>query len=518
MGKDEHGEFAYSRKMTSTEAQHFPYVKANGPRGLKYLCFDFDRPIGPDDFSRAKVPLHNIISRDPVTGKAHALYELEKPVYKKKTTDTRPGEALPVIYYNRVLDAMRRSLQSDIAFHGSLIKNPLHSKWETLVPTDHPYTLGELSECLDLTTRHRKISSIIPLEEAYEGIRQHTLFEHLRRFAYTEKEHHRSEDSFRIAVEHQAQLMNGLIADPLSDDTVYSTATAVAKWTWKNYTGHRPDNRRRGIMNLDSNLPIHVRQQMGQDFSAGVKIDRTDEKIVNTIITLHSKGLKLTKTNIARCAQVNRVTVYRHWPTVVALLPNDLKALFQPITKRSVPSALTLKLNSTSSPVPYTTESDTFKCHLSVEGLSKRDNEIFAEAVSYVSRITGCGRAPLADLVIAMQIKRKKKMRPVTIEKIKASEFYRDDAIWMTREQGGIPKAKVKDTDLEMTNETIFSNRHLNDDEILVHGVFVVRRRKEDPPPIPSATEDEERKAKVAAVMANFRAKEQERMGYGIAR
>ena len=40
MGKDEHGEFAYSRKMASTEAQHFPYVKANGPRGLKYLCFD----------------------------------------------------------------------------------------------------------------------------------------------------------------------------------------------------------------------------------------------------------------------------------------------------------------------------------------------------------------------------------------------------------------------------------------------------------------------------------------------
>jgi hypothetical protein len=343
-----------------------------------------------------------------------------------------------------------------------------------------------------------------------------TLFEHLRRFAYTEKEHHRSEDSFGIAVEHQAQLMNGLIADPLSDDTVYSTATAVAKWTWKNYTGHRPDNRRRGIMNLDSNLPIHVRQQMGQDFSAGVKIDRTDEKIVNTIITLHSKGLKLTKTNIAHRAQVNRVTVYRHWRTVVAILPNHLKALFQPITKCSIPSALTLKLNSTSSPVPYTTQSDTFKCHLSVEGLSKRDNEIFAEAVSYVSRITGCGRAPLADLVIAMQIKRKQKMRPVTIEKIKASEFYRDGAIWMTREQGGIPKAKVKDTDLEMTNETIFSNRHLNDDEILVHGVFVVRRRKEDPPPIPSATEDEERKAKVAAVMANFRAKERERMGYGI--
>ena len=76
----------------------------------------------------------------------------------------------------------------------------------------------------------------------------------------------------------------------------------------------------------------------------------------------------------------------------------------------------------------------------------------------------------------------------------------------------------MKDTDLEMTNETIFSNRHLNDDEMLVHGVFVVRRRKEDPPPIPSATEDEERKARVTAVMANFRAKELERMGYGIAR
>jgi hypothetical protein len=408
---------------------------------------------------------------------------------------------------------MTRALDADPAYRGSLTKNPLHSKWDAFVLTDHRYTLGELSEHLDLTTtRHRRPVNLFPLEEAYEGIRQHTLFEHLRRFAYTEKEHHHSEDSFRIAVEHQAEFMNGLMADPLSDGTVYSTASAVSKWTWKNYTGHGPDNRRRGIMNLDSNLPIQVRQQMGQEFSAGVKIDNTDEKIITTITTLHGRGRKLDKANIALHARLNRKTIYRHWDKVIALLPHDLKALLQPNKKRSVPSSLTYKLSSTSSPVPYATERDTLECSLSVEGLSKRDTEIFAEAVPYVSRITGLGRAPLTDLVIVMQIKRKKKMRPVTIAKIKASECYRDGAVYMKREHV-IPKPKVKDANLVMTDELIFpSSRPLNDDERLVHGVFVVQCREQSPSP---SIDIKERKAEVAAVMARLKAREGVRMGYG---
>jgi hypothetical protein len=101
-------------------------------------------------------------------------------------------------------------------------------------------------------------------------------------------------------------------------------------------------------------------------------------------------------------------------------------------------------------------------------------------------------------------------MRPVTIAKIKASEFYRNGAVYMKREHM-IPKPKVKDADLVMTDESSFpSSRPLNDDERLVHGVFVVQRREQSP-----SIDIKERKAEVAAVMARLKAREGARMGYG---
>jgi hypothetical protein len=140
-----------------------------------------------------------------------------------------------------------------------------------------------------------------------------------------------------------------------------------------------------------------------------------------------------------------------------------------------------------------------------VEGLSKRDNEIFREAIPHVARRTGYGAAPLTDLIIAMQIRRKKKMRPVTIEKIKASKFYRDGMVSLTQDGPDrftrIPRPQREN--FPITDESIFTSRPLADDEVLVHGVFVVKRPK--PKPETTVTVN---KAKVAEVMARLKARE----------
>src|SRR5215469_8393435 len=92
-------------------------------------------------------------------------------------------------------------------------------------------------------------------------------------------------------------------------------------------------------------------------------------------------------------AQVDRRTVYRHWEVAVTLLPAEIKSLLGSVKKRPLRSPLTSKLNSSVMPVPYTTESHTSKCDLSVEGLTKRDNEILREAMPHVARRAGLGRA-----------------------------------------------------------------------------------------------------------------------------
>src|SRR4029077_1439569 len=111
-------------------------------------------------------------------------------------------------------------------------------------------------------------------------------------------------------------------------------------------------------------------------------------------------------------------------------------------------------------------EMNTSLCSFSVEGLSKRDNEILREAVPSMAKSTGYGRAPLPDLIIEMQIQRKKKMRETTISKITASRFYRDGAVYMTEtknEREAISKP-TKTEPLGISEPPIF--REIPDDKI----------------------------------------------------
>ena len=96
-------------------------------------------------------------------------------------------------------------------------------------------------------------------------------------------------------------------------------------------------------------------------------------------------------------------------------------------------------------------------------------------------------------------------MRAVTIEKIKASKFYRDGMVSLTQDGPDrftrIPRRQREN--FPITDESIFTSRRLADDEVLVHGVFVVKRPK--PKPETTVTVN---KAKVAEVMARLKARE----------
>jgi Replicase family len=315
-GKDDTGLFLRCKTMTKEKALTKKVLQINGPRKITYLTFDNDQPHSGLAWQDANLPMPNLIVFNPDNGHSHYIYELAKPIWLKKKGDTRRGDAPPVKWLKTVRNAMNKQLGADPQYTYSMVKNPFHPAWRVRCLNPDPYTLAELSCHLDLEPTRRKSShdDILPLEEASEGVRRDTLYHHLAKFSYTEKQHHTTLDSFIGALDIEAEAMNRRIPQSSPYNEVDDLVHYVGNWTWDNYTGRKPDNKNRGILDLDKALPIGERQRIGQNYTAKLQPESTLGELITAINTIRDRGLKPTKTRIAKFAGRHRNTVARHWP------------------------------------------------------------------------------------------------------------------------------------------------------------------------------------------------------------
>jgi replicase family protein len=313
-GKDDTGLFLRCKTMTKEKALTKKVLQINGPRKITYLTFDIDKPHSGLAWQEANLPMPNLIVFNPDNGHSHYVYELAKPIWLKKKGDTRRGDAQPVKWLKTVRNAMNKQLGADPQYTFFMVKNPFHPAWRVRCLNPDPYTLAELACHLDIEPTRRKVSDdIIPLEEASEGVRRTTLYSHLAKFSYGEKQHHTTLESFIGALDIEAESMNRRIPQSLPYNEVDDLVHYVGNWTWNNYTGRKPDNKNRGILDLDKTLPIDERQRIGQNYTAKLQPESTLTELITAINTIRDRGLKPTKTLIAKIAGRHRNTVARHW-------------------------------------------------------------------------------------------------------------------------------------------------------------------------------------------------------------
>ncbi|MEG1235738.1 MAG: primase C-terminal domain-containing protein, partial [Acinetobacter sp.] len=105
--------------------------------------------------------------------------------------------------------------------------------WRTHVLREQPYTLDQLSERLDLTTR--QINKEIKVNEAVGLGRNCCVFHTVRHWAYVEVRQYRAKtfNQWLESVIAQCCSINAQFTAPMQYNEVKGIAKSIARWVWK---------------------------------------------------------------------------------------------------------------------------------------------------------------------------------------------------------------------------------------------------------------------------------------------
>ena len=206
------------------------YIQPNHPYYTHFFVFDLDYPTAYLDYfySMIGVPAPNLIVENPENGHAHYIYQLKTPIYNTNASNDKP-----IKYGNAVYTALRTALNADINYSGLITKNAIHEHWRTHVLREQPYTLDQLSERLDLTTR--QINKEIKIDEAVGLGRNCCVFHTVRHWAYVEVRQYRAKsfNQWLDCVIAQCCSVNAQFTVPMQYNEVKGIAKSIARWVWK---------------------------------------------------------------------------------------------------------------------------------------------------------------------------------------------------------------------------------------------------------------------------------------------
>lgn len=211
---------------TRDKAIQFAHIQPNHPYYTNCFVFDLDYPVIPEfEYSMFGFPMPNIITENPKNGHAHAIYQLETPIFK--TDASRPK---PIAYGNAIQNALEQVLNADEAYPGVLTKNPFSDQWRVYTPREKPYSLHELASLLELNERDTK--KRIKPQDAKELGRNCCMFEEVRHWAYVEVRKYRRVGyrGWANAVLSHCVDLNKQFSIPMKLSEVRSIAKSIANY------------------------------------------------------------------------------------------------------------------------------------------------------------------------------------------------------------------------------------------------------------------------------------------------
>ena len=194
---------------------------------------------------------------------------------------------------------------------------------EAVPPAPIPaWLLGLMLEGNSRSVPNERASGGSRSVEGSTGFRNDRLFGHTRFFAYREVCRCQSESELHGKVRSYADRLNRLFRIPIGTDEVEKIVKSVCSkvWPFRDHFVNSLGNR--GAMKLEpiSWLPnvqqhrceIQRRQRLAASFAAEVKRSKSDERIARAVVSLKRLGDPITISSVARAANLNRATVWRH--------------------------------------------------------------------------------------------------------------------------------------------------------------------------------------------------------------
>ena len=300
-------------------AIRYPYMQINRRDMVSWLIFDLDH-VNSLAWDDAGLPAPNLVVRNRKNGHSHLFYAIAPVCTSEKARDK------PIAYMKAIYTAFAIRMNADSDYHsGPVAKTPGHPWWSTTELHNHVYDLGDLADAVDLVVSPWSKG---PQLDDLPHSRHCILFEQMRYFAYSivSRERERgSFDSFMRQLEAFAHNHNNFARNGFTENLMLSslraTVRSVARWCWTRYVGK--GSCRRGVMELNSSLPIGERQALAAQRTHQVRRKATESKIRAACRGIQERGEKLTQAAIARAAQVSRQTVanYAHVLEEVATPP-----------------------------------------------------------------------------------------------------------------------------------------------------------------------------------------------------
>ena len=215
-------------RTSRTQALDRRLIETNPTALTSLLAVDVDHP---DALIRALWDrsdwLPTVVTENPTSGHAHAIWALTAPV-----ATTEYAHRRPLALAAAVTEGLRRSVDGDPAFGGLITKNPLNGNWSTHWVTSHTYGLRELAGHLDDADLMPPASWRRARRKNPVGLgRNCCLFETARTWAYREARHHWGDpDGLHRAITSTVRDLNQNFSDPLPSSETRAIATSIHKW------------------------------------------------------------------------------------------------------------------------------------------------------------------------------------------------------------------------------------------------------------------------------------------------
>lgn len=215
-------------RTSRTQALDRRLIETNPTALTSLLAVDVDHP---DALIRALWDradwLPTVVTENPTSGHAHAIWALTAPV-----ATTEYAHRRPLALAAAVTEGLRRSVDGDPSYGGLITKNPLNQDWIAHWVTSHTYGLKELAGHLDDADLMPPASWRRARRKNPIGLgRNCCLFETARTWAYREARHHWGDpDGLHRAITSTVRDLNAGFSDPLPSSETRAIATSIHKW------------------------------------------------------------------------------------------------------------------------------------------------------------------------------------------------------------------------------------------------------------------------------------------------
>ena len=198
------------------------YIQPNSFNEFKWLVFDIDRPVCPDELRNdLDVPEPTLFVSNRQNRHAHVFYLLETPVHNNVDSSKQALRFASVVQ-----TGLLNRLQADESYVGLLAKNALNPHWDVLPTYGKAYSLHELSECLT------KAELTKPVRECDYGLgRNCIVFETVSRWAYKAiRQGYPDYNRFHQAVLDRTIGVNAQLPSPMDYSEYKHIAKSIASW------------------------------------------------------------------------------------------------------------------------------------------------------------------------------------------------------------------------------------------------------------------------------------------------